>query len=93
MDKVIARLERKKAALQDKIVDLEVDNDLLNGLLVDKEKEIYHFKAKVEDMTAEKYQYKKTENAELKYINKVAELEAELKFKDEELDESRTMLR
>jgi len=42
INKTIARLERKKNLLEDKVVDLEVDNDLLNGLLVDKEKEIFH---------------------------------------------------
>lgn len=48
------RLERKRQLLQEKLVDLEVDNDLLNGLLVDKEKEIYHLKTRIEDLNSEK---------------------------------------
>ena len=50
----MVKLERKRTLLQAKLVDLEVDNDLLNGLLVDKEKEIYHLKTRVEDLTHER---------------------------------------
>jgi hypothetical protein len=57
--------------LQAKLVDLEVDNDLLNGLLVDKEKEIYHLKTRVEDLTHEKNQLK-TENKDMVFLNKIA---------------------
>lgn len=57
--------------LQAKLVDLEVDNDLLNGLLVDKEKEIYHLKMRVEDLTHERNQLK-TENKDMIYLNKIA---------------------
>lgn len=90
--KAIERLERKNKILQDKIIDGEVDQDLLNGLLIDKEKEIYFLRAKISDIGEEKKQQEKKKNDELKFIQKVAELEAELKFKDEELYETQNNL-
>ena len=68
IEKTIARLERKKQILQEKIVDLEVDNDLLNGLLVDKEKEIYHLTTRIEDLLLEKKQLSKRNSVEMLHI-------------------------
>ena len=83
--KELQKLERKRQLLQEKLVDLEVDNDLLNGLLVDKEKEIYHLKTRIEDLNNEKAHSKRQETHDILYIQRVAELEAETKFKDEEI--------
>lgn len=50
INKVVNRLLRKKKLMQEKLIDLEVDNDLLNGLLVDKETELYNLKIKNEQL-------------------------------------------
>lgn len=86
INKTIARLERKKNLLQEKVTELEVDNDLLNGLLIDKEKDIYELQAKIAEMAKEQEEKaKSTPDGDIVYIKKIAELEAELKFKDEEI--------
>lgn len=71
--------------LNEKVIDLEVDNDLLKGLLVDKESELYNTKAKLEQLQKEAAKAEARPKTDIVYIQKIAELEAELKFKDDEL--------
>jgi hypothetical protein len=92
INKAITRLERKKNLLQEKLNEMEIDNDLLNGLLVDKEKDIYELQAKIAELKKEQSQTNDQASTDMVYIKRIAELEAEMKFKDEEVHESRAKL-
>jgi DNA repair exonuclease SbcCD ATPase subunit len=92
INKAITRLERKKNLLQEKLNEMEIDNDLLNGLLVDKEKDIYELQAKIAELTKEQSQANDQASTDMVYIKRIAELEAEMKFKEEEVHESRAKL-
>jgi chromosome segregation ATPase len=85
--KALERMERKVDNLRGQIVDLEVENDHYKGRCDEKDKEIELIKEEVRDQRQVIDRYKKSDNNEMKNIDRISQLEGDCKFKDEEIVE------
>jgi hypothetical protein len=86
-EKTIERMERTNQILRQRNIALEVELDEIKSKFEQKDKSIALIEDALEEKQKELYRFKNLDKIEMQNLDRISNLEGEIKFKETEIDE------